>query len=79
VCLSAVAALGANYLMQSDTRRRQRHAVEDMQRESAAVETRAAQSANERVALRRRALAANSLLTGAEGATTGSRMTLGGA
>lgn len=83
MCVSvAVGLAAANLLNQKDMQRRALHAQQDSIAAAEAVKTQAAQTANERLALRRRALSANSLVVG-EGATTagmsaGGRSTLGG-
>lgn len=84
MCVSvAVGLAAANLLNQKDMQRRALHAQQDSVAAAEAVKSQAAQAANERLAIRRRALSANSLATG-EGATTagmsgGGRSTLGGA
>lgn len=84
MCISAgtaaliSAAVGvASVAASQDSARKARHAQSDAVNEARNAEAQASQNANARVAMRRRALAANSLATGGGMAAPG-KTTLGG-
>lgn len=77
--IGAAAAVGGVATAQ-DSSRKASHAVDDQNAAKALAETSAATSANARIAMQRKAMQQNSLLTGAgdaPGVTPGTRSTLG--
>lgn len=80
--IAMLAAAGVGTAASVDTARKARNAQKDIQRNqaeaAARVDTEATQSANARLAQRRRSLAANSLVAGGPGMPSAGKPTLGG-